>query len=56
MAALIDAPVKLKGSSVCNAYQRDRTKLLEQLAATPEDPALLRRATSLAAVLTDACN
>jgi hypothetical protein len=53
---LSEAPVKVKGSSVCSAFLRERTKLLDQLTKTPDDAALLKRAKSLAAVITDACN
>ena len=56
VAALMEAPVKVKGSSVCSAYQRERSKLLGELAKAPEDKALLKRASALAAVITDACN
>ena len=55
-AALMDAPVKVKGSSVCASYQRERTKLLGQLTTAPEEKELLKRAKALAAVITDACN
>jgi hypothetical protein len=55
-AALMNAPVKVKGSSVCASYLRERTKLQGELAAAPEDKLLLKRATALAAVITDACN
>lgn len=54
--ALSIAPAKVKGSSVCAAYLRDRTKLLASLEKAPEDAALLKRASSLAEVITDACN
>ena len=53
---LTEAPAKAKGSSVCVSFLRERTKLLEQLTKTPDDAALLKRAKSLAAVITDACN
>ena len=53
---LSEAPAKEKASSVCASFLRERTKLLEQLTKTPDDAALLKRAKSLAAVITDACN
>lgn len=55
-AELMDAPVKVKGSSVCASYQRERSKLLGQLTTAPENTELLKRAKALAAVITDACN
>lgn len=55
-AALLRAEVKIKGSTVCAAYERERTKLLEQLGAAPEDKEVLKRASAVAAVITDACN
>ena len=55
-AALMNAPVKVKGSSVCASYLRERTKLQGELTAAPDDKLLLKRATALAAVITDACN
>jgi hypothetical protein len=56
VAALMEAPVKVKGSSVCASYLRERTKLLGQLSATPENKDLLKRATALTSVITDVCN
>lgn len=56
VAALSAAPTKVKGSSVCASYLRERTKLLAKLDTTPQNIALLRRAKSLAEVITDACN
>lgn len=53
---LMNAPVKVKGSSVCASYLRERTKLQGELQAAPDDKLLLKRATALAAVITDACN
>jgi hypothetical protein len=53
---LMNAPVKVKGSSVCAAYLRERSKLQGALAAAPENKDLLKRASALAAVITDACN
>ena len=54
--ALMNAPAKVKGSSVCASYLRERTKLQADLATAPEDKTLLKRASALAAVITDACN
>ena len=55
-AALMNAPAKVKGSSVCNAFLRERTKLQGELSTAPEDKQLLKRASALASVITDACN
>jgi hypothetical protein len=55
-ALLSQAPARLAKSRVCSAYLRERSKLLVQLAKTPTDSALTRKAEHLAAMLTDACN
>ena len=56
MAALTEATVKVKGSTVCAAYERERVKLLGDLKLKPEDKELLNRASAVAMVITDACN
>jgi hypothetical protein len=55
-AALFSAEVKVKGSTVCMAYDRERSKLLGELKVKPEDKDLLKRASAVAAVISDACN
>jgi hypothetical protein len=54
--ALRTAPAKLQGSSVCSSYLRERTKLQVKLAKAPEDKDLLKRASAMASIITDACN
>jgi hypothetical protein len=38
------------------AYDRERTRLLGELSLKPDDEDLLKRASAVAAVISDACN
>lgn len=54
--ALLLAPVKKTESSVCRSYTKKRTKLVAELEQAPNDTALVRQASALAVLITDACN
>ena len=54
--ALANVPVRVRGSSVCSAYLRDRIRLQLRIAKAPTDTTLQQKATSLTAMLADACN
>ena len=54
--ALGAASARAGGSKVCSSYLRERSKLLLQMEKTPGDSTLQRKARSLTAMLTDACN
>lgn len=53
---LSQAPAKLGGSRICMKYLKERTRLMVQLKASPNDSTLQRKARHMAAMITDACN
>ena len=55
VVALNAATARLR-SSVCSSYLRERTRLQVKLSNAPTDSVLLKRATALASIITDACN
>jgi hypothetical protein len=54
--SLENVSARVRGSSVCSSYLRERSRLQAKLAAAPNDTALSRRAHALVLIIVDACN